>query len=96
VIFLVGKRNKKRDQVRFLPHFAQNFAPGLIGLPQAVQTEDCGGAAVTGTAGARALTGVPQLLQNFLPGSTGLLQFPHSCCAVGAGGSVVVCDRGSA
>jgi hypothetical protein len=64
----------KRDQVRFLPHFAQNFAPGLIGLPQAVHTEDGGGAAVTDTAGAGALIGAPQLLQNFLLGVTGLPQ----------------------
>jgi hypothetical protein len=69
-----GKRNKKRDQVRLLPHFPQNFAPLLIGLPQAVQTEDGGGAAVTGAAGAGALTGAPQVLQNFLPGVTGLPQ----------------------
>ena len=71
-----GKRNipEKRDQVSFLPHFAQNFAPGLIGLPQAAQTEDGGGAAVTGAAGAGALTGAPQALQNFLPGVIGLPQ----------------------
>ena len=91
-----GKRDKKRDQVRLLPHFAQNFAPGLIGLPQAAQTEDGGGAAVTGAAGAGALTVAPQALQNFLPDFTGVPQFPHSCCAAGAGGSGVVCDRGSA
>jgi hypothetical protein len=61
----------KRDQVCFLPHFAQNFAPGLIGLPQVAQTEDSGGGAVTGAAGAGALTGAPQLLQNFLPAVKG-------------------------
>jgi hypothetical protein len=78
VIFLVlAKETKKRDQVRLLPHFAQNFAPGLIGLPQAAQTEDGGGAAVTGALGAGALTGAPQLLQNFLPVCTGVPQFPH-------------------
>jgi len=64
----------KRDQVSILPHFPQNFAVGLIGLPQAVHTRDCGETAVTGTAGAGALTGAPQLLQNFLPGVTGLPQ----------------------
>ena len=75
MIFLVqAKEIKKTDQVSFLPHFPQNFAPGLIGLPQAAQTEDGGGGAVTGAAGAGALTGVPQLLQNFLPGATGFLQ----------------------
>jgi hypothetical protein len=31
----------KRDHVSFLPHFPQNFAPGLIGLPQVVHTGDC-------------------------------------------------------
>jgi hypothetical protein len=70
----------KRDQVRFLPHFAQNIAPGLIGLPQAAQTEDGGG----GAAGAGALTGAPQVLQNFLPGATGFLQLGQ-----GDGGSTV-------
>jgi hypothetical protein len=74
VIYLVPAKETKRDQVCFLPHFAQNFAPGLIGLPQAVQTEDGGGAAVTGAAGAGELTGAPQLLQNFLPSITGLPQ----------------------
>jgi len=69
-----GKRNKKRDQVRLLPHFAQNFAPGLIGLPQAEHAEERGGAAVTGAAGTGALTMAPQALQNFLPGATGFLQ----------------------
>jgi hypothetical protein len=39
-------------------------------LPQAVHT-DRGGA---GVAGAGALTGAPQVLQNFLPGVTGLPQ----------------------
>ena len=97
MIFLVpAKETKKRDQVHLLPHFAQNFAPGLIGLPQAAQTKDGGRAAVTGAAGAGALTGAPQVLQNFLPDFTGVPQFPHSCCAAGDGGSVVVCDRGSA
>ena len=75
MIFLVpAKETKKRDQVRLLPHFAQNFAPGLIGLPQAAQTEDGGGGAVTGAAGTGALTMAPQALQNFLPGATGFLQ----------------------
>lgn len=75
MIFLVpAQETKKRDQVRLLPHFAQNFAPGLIGLPQAAQTEDGGGDAVTGAAGAGALTEAPQLLQNFLPGVTGVPQ----------------------
>jgi len=96
VIFLVPAKETKRDQVCFLPHFAQNFAPGLIGLPHSVHTEALGGAAVTGTAGAGALTGVPQLLQNFLPCVTGVPQFPHSCWAAGAKGCMVVCDRGSA
>ena len=73
--FLVpAKETKKTDQVSFLPHFPQNFAPGLIGLPQAAQTQDGGGAAVTGAAGAGALTVAPQALQNFLPGVTGLPQ----------------------
>jgi hypothetical protein len=72
VIFLVpAQETKKRDQVRLLPHFAQNFAPGLIGFPQAAQTEDGGGGAVTSAAGAGALIGVPQLLQNFLPAVKG-------------------------
>ena len=61
----------KIDQVCFLPHFAQNFAPGFIGLPQTAQTEEGGGAAVTGAAGAGALIGAPQLLQNFLPAVRG-------------------------
>lgn len=61
----------KRDQESILPHFAQNFAPGRIGLPQAAHTEDGGGAAVTGAAGAGALTGAPQLVQNFLPAMKG-------------------------
>ena len=77
IFFCPAKRNndrKKRDQESILPHFPQNFAPGLIGLPHAVHTEDGGGAAVNGVAGAGALTGVPQLLQNFLPGATGLPQ----------------------
>jgi hypothetical protein len=68
-----GKRNKKTDQVSFLPHFPQNFAPGRSGLPQAVHT-DRGGAGVAGVAGAGALTGAPQPLQNFLPGVIGLPQ----------------------
>jgi hypothetical protein len=78
VIFLVMVKETlsgiKIDQVCFLPHFAQNFAPGLIGLPHSEQTEDSGGAAVTGAAGAGELTGAPQVLQNFLPGVTGLPQ----------------------
>lgn len=60
----------KKVQVVFLPHFAQNVAPGRTGLPQAGHTE--GGEA--GTAGAGAVTGAPQLLQNFLPGVIGLPQ----------------------
>ena len=74
MIFLVPAKETKRDQVCFLPHFSQNFAPGLIGLPQAAQTKDGGRAAVTGAAGAGALTMAPQALQNFLPGATGFLQ----------------------
>ena len=72
--FLVpAKETKKTDQVSFLPHFPQNFAPGRSGLPQAVHT-DRGGAGVAGVAGAGALTGAPQPLQNFLPGVIGLPQ----------------------
>jgi hypothetical protein len=68
VIFLVpAKETKKTDQVSFLPHFPQNFAPGRSGLPQAVHT-DRGGA---GVAGAGELTGAPQVLQNFLPAVKG-------------------------
>ena len=74
IFLVVAKETKKCDQVRFLPHFPQNFAPSLIGLPQAAQTEDGGGGAVNGAGGGGALTGVPQVLQNFLPGVTGLPQ----------------------
>jgi hypothetical protein len=86
---------RKKDQVIFLPHFAQNFAPGRRGLPQAGHA-DGGAAGVTGAAGAGALTGAPQFLQNFLPGVTGVPQFPHSTGAAGSGGNMIVCDDGSA
>ena len=82
----------KKVQVIFLPHFAQNVAPGRTGLPQAGHTE----VGEAGTAGTGAVTGAPQALQNFLPGVTGLPQFPHICWAAGTGVIVVFGDGSSA
>jgi hypothetical protein len=68
----------KRVQENLFPHLPQNFAPDLIGFPQAVQTEDDEETVVIGAAGAGALTEAPQLLQNFLPGAIGLPQLKQT------------------